>query len=78
MKVGDLVRTANWNEQCCGIVVRLIEQRHIDLQIVGQRDRHNKVVDWKSAPMVSFAEVAFGDRTMKCKQRDLEVISESG
>ena len=72
MKVGDLVRTANWNEQCCGIVVRLIEQRHIDL------DRHNKVVDWKSAPMVSFAEVAFGDRTMKYKQRDLEVISESG
>ena len=71
MKVGDLVRIAGNNDHCSGIVVRLIEQRHIDL------DRHNKVVDWKSASMVSFAEVAFGDRTMKYKQQDLEVISES-
>ena len=78
MKVGDLVRlkkydfVSGFSLNTKGIVIRLVEQKHIDL------GNESKIVDFKSAPMVAFAEVAVEDWTRKFKQEDLEVISESG
>ena len=71
MKVGDLVRLKKY-DFVKGIVIRLVEQKHIDL------GNESKIVDFKSAPMVAFAEVAVEDWTRKFKQEELEVISESG
>ena len=70
MKVGDLVRLKKYGF-VRGVVIRLVEQKHIDL---GSKSR---IVNFKSAPMVTFAEVAVDDWTRKFKQEDLEVISES-